>query len=625
MAKPPIKQKRPVQKGLSSKVVTFPKKVAKKERVEGFASNANESFSANTNLSKKVTSPKQDALTKALQMGLALRNQGRWKDALKLYRMADDQQSLSSELKHNIALCYFALQEYGQSLLYVESSLVIRSSWQSLLLKAKCLRRLGQVEVARIFLERLTLPSPAFEKVKPPEQDVVARIELAELFLNEYCDARLAQQAIAPVLDHPTYAEKTRLTSLMTKLYDRQESAYELSAAFKNYAKQYVQQDWAVSSWSYLERQRLAQSSIEPLDIFSNGVKAISCESRSKVFGKCKVNSLKSKPFLAGSVREVPSMEALLEAHLKILPKNRRRLRVGVLSSMLHASPVYYLCFHFLKAFAKKYDLVLFSRGAKRDWATVAFEGIATEVHLVASLHHRQLAKEMHESELDILFEMSGWMDVDGLKAVSTKPATYQYKWVGGQASTTGLECFDGYLCNPHQLPDISSVDMAKLYSEPLLVINEGATRYTPPTYMPKAKAPLGMHAALIGNPIKIRYDWTQLLKAQHLSLPAELILIDQSYAKSYVRQAVSKRFEGLSVTLKFVAPNSHEDFLNQINHVHTVWDLGLYTAGLTACEVLHLKKNLLTIDSGLMYCERHSLTYKIVLSKNSKFIKGKK
>ena len=614
MAKSSITPLSSIKKATASRALALPKKTAVKTAVKTVVSRltpaANEPATAKLDLPKKVTSAAQDALTKVLQMGLALRNQGRWKDALKLYHMADEQQSMSSELKHNIALCYFALQEYRQALTYVESGLVIRSHWQSLLLKAKCFRRLGHAEVARILLEQMLLSPDQRKGTQSPEQDAVARIELAEIFLNEFCDARLAQEIVAPVLDHPVYAEKARLSTLMAKFYDRQESAYDFSSALKGYAKDYVQQDhtlWAKKSWGHSERARLAQAGIDPLDAFATPAKTASEAKQVGVAKKSKASSLKPSHFLGGSIREVPSMQALLEAHLQILPKNRRRLRIGVLSSMLHASPVYYLCFEFLKAFAKKHDLILFSRGSKRDWATTAFEEIAAEVRDVASLDHRQLAQVMHDSELDILFEMSGWMDVDGLKAVSTKPAPYQYKWLGGQAATTGLDCFDGYLCNPHQLPDVSPAHMAKLYSEPLLVIQEGATLYTPPAYMPKAQAAPGTYAAVIGNPSKLAHDWAQLLKTHRLSLPKELILIDHAYAKAYVRQTVAKRFDGLSVTLKFVAPKSHEDFLKQINQIHTVWDLGPYTAGLTACEVLHLKKNLLTIDTGLLYCERHS------------------
>jgi predicted O-linked N-acetylglucosamine transferase (SPINDLY family) len=465
-------------------------------------------------------------------------------------------------------------------------------------------------------LEQMLDSSAGSKGQQSPEQDAVARVELAEMFLNEFCDARLAQEIIAPVLNHPVYAEKARLSSLMAKLYDRQESAYDLSLALKDYAKDYVQQDfvkWSQKSWGLSERTRLAKAGIDPLDAFVFAATAKNASGAKQVGAtkKSKASSLKSISSLGGSIREVPSMQALLEAHLQVLPKNRRRLRIGVLSSMLHASPVYYLCFQFLKVFAKKHDLVLFGRGTKRDWATSAFEEIAAEVRDVASLDHRQLAQEMQDSELDILFEMSGWMDVDGLKAVSTKPAPYQYKWVGGQAATTGLDCFDGYLCSPHQLPDVSPTQMAKLYSEPLLMIQEGATLYIPPAYMPKAQVASGTYAAVIGNPSKLAHDWALLLKTNRLSLPAELILIDHSYTKAYVRQTVAKRFAGLSVTLKFVAPKSHEDFLKQINQVHTVWDLGPYTAGLTACEVLHLKKNLLTVDTGLLYCERHSWAHR--------------
>jgi len=78
--------------------------------------------------------------------------------------------------------------------------------------------------------------------------------------------------------------------------------------------------------------------------------------------------------------------------------------------------------------------VVVFNRGHKQDWATHVFETLSSEWHDVQEINAQQLAARLYGAELDVLYDLGGWMDPVALKALSIKPAPQMYKWVGGKA-----------------------------------------------------------------------------------------------------------------------------------------------------------------------------------------------
>lgn len=290
-----------------------------------------------------------------------------------------------------------------------------------------------------------------------------------------------------------------------------------------------------------------------------------------------------------------------------------RRRRVGLISPLLCCSPVYFFCIGSLKLLSQDFDLVFIHRGFKHDWATDEFRAIASDWLDAAALNPEDLAQLLRRQGLDVLLDLGGWMDTGGLRALSTKPAQRMYKWVGGQAATTGLRSFDGMLTDLFQTPHT----LAPLYTEPLVLLRQGYVTYTAPGYLPTS-APAGGPALALGvisNPAKVSRAFLGTLasrlqrpQAREISERVTLRFIDRRYRHAPARQRIEVALGSLleRVRVEFAAPVNHPDYLSQVAKLDVVLDTFPYTGGLTTIEALSLGVPCRT-RSGRLFSERHS------------------
>jgi predicted O-linked N-acetylglucosamine transferase (SPINDLY family) len=393
-----------------------------------------------------------------------------------------------------------------------------------------------------------------------------AGIELAELELNVFCNARACHRLAKPLEQSPEFAERAQLASLVARLYDRDESDTEITRIAKRFSKTF-------------------------LDISNQGpIHRASDPGRGTAQGR-------GRP-------------------------RKKRPRIGLLSPMFTAGPLYYLSFEVWKKIAKTHDLIIFNRGKKSDWATEAFRAIAKDWIDCPEQPGLTLASTIASQELQVLFELGGWMDTEGLKAVSLRPAPAIYKWVGGQAMTTGLSVFDGYLSDQWQSPKGSE----GLFTEPLLRLSGGYVQYTPPAFFPKpiSKKESGV-AALIGNPVKVTQKTIDLLiAAGRKSGPSapkikELRLIDRRYGHPRVLARIESLLERFKGDITVIAPDAHEAFLQSVAPVQWVIDTTPYSAGLTAREALTLGAKLLTAHpEPALFAGRHGIAAQAAATHNA-------
>ena len=295
---------------------------------------------------------------------------------------------------------------------------------------------------------------------------------------------------------------------------------------------------------------------------------------------------------------------------VKKLVPSATRPRVGVISPQLRATPVYFLGIGALRLLAAHIDLVFFHRNTKEDWATDQFRSIAHEWIDVAALEPTALEQEIRRHQLDTLIDMGGWMDTQALKALATKPAKRMYKWVGGQAASTGLAAFDRFLSDIEQTP----LELQPLYAEPLHLLASGYVTYTPPPYFPCAKAAdPGVALGVIANPAKISRAFLHYLAKQCIAWRDEGIDFKLRFIEHRFRHVeLQKRIQtalGHLAPLEFIVPEGHVAYLNEVARLHTVIDTFPYTGGLTTIEALMLGVPCRT-RAGTLFCERHTLAH---------------
>ena len=366
-----------------------------------------------------------------------------------------------------------------------------------------------------------------------------ACLGLADITLNEYGDPFTAIDLVQSLKNNPEFAMDAWLTSLMARLYDRSDwqdpaSAVTISDEIKQFAQNHL---------------TLSEINLPPL------------KDRSKEYAKASY-----------------------------------RPRVGLLSPQLHVSPVYFLTIAGWKKIAKRCDLVMFNRGHQSDFASAEFRQLSSEWLDVQHWSAADLAKRIHQADLDVLYDLGGWMDPIALKALSVKPARQQFKWVGGQSVTTGLQSFDGWIGDVFQSP----AHLQNLYSEPLIQVPDSYVTYTAPSYLPKPARAKSKTPCVFANPAKVSKPFLERLA----QMSGKTVFIHRQYRYPQVQERIRAALEG---QVEFIVPKTHLEALQAVNRHATMIDTFPYSSGLTAREAQAMGTQIQVLHVGQLFCERHT------------------
>lgn len=509
-----------------------------------------------------LSSAKSDDLRYAADRARA---QGQWHKALDLYAQLDNCDTNSAVLL-NRAICFLALGQAIEAYALSDKAYQLQTSlWQARLVQAKAAKALGKKQ------EWLEI-TEALHGIYPDNAEI--RMEYAPGVMNVYGDAVQARQLVKPLLRDPVHAESAQSLQLMTLLYDRPKTmtAKALSTHIRTFAKQFLH-----------------------------------------------INDLQKKMY----AKAVSDEQLRARSTQAAMTKPTGVRRVGFVSGLFCASPVYFLCIQAIRDVAAKgHQLVFFSRSTKHDWATQELKSLASEWVDCSQYDSPVLEAVLREFELDELFDMAGWTDLEVLKALSAKPAKVQLKWVGGQSCTTGMNCFDGYITDNFQTPR----ETFELYSEPLLSLGNHYVTYTPPPYMPTPRPrESGVNLrriqstgegrlGVVANPLKLSTAFlhavAQLLQKTPTTVSLEFI--DHRYVFPKTRQRVLDALgEQHAQRLRFVTPADHPTFLGALNELDLLLDTFPYSGGLTVCEAKHLNVPIhLFPHERKLFCERHVLSH---------------
>lgn len=367
-----------------------------------------------------------------------------------------------------------------------------------------------------------------------------ARLALANIFLNQYGEPYSAIEWVKPLQADPDYQMDAQLTELMASLYDRpnwNHSAQKLSNRIIEFSEQYL---------------RLPQMQLAPLS------------DRSQLYQE----------------------------------KNYRP-RVALLSPQFFQSPVYFLTIDAWRKLAKQCDLIVFNRGHKVDHATAEFRSLASEWHDVQNRIAEDLAQNIYVADIDVLYDLGGWMDPIALKALAVKPARQQFKWVGGQSATTGLKSFDGWIGDQAQSPK----RLQSLYSEPLIQIPNAYATYTPPAYLPKPAHKKSTAPCIFSNPAKVSQPFLERLSM----MPGKKVFIHRQYRHPQVQERILAGLGKQAKSAEFIFPATHQEALECVNAHATMIDTFPYSSGLTAREAIAMGTKIKVLEVGSLFCERHT------------------
>lgn len=462
-----------------------------------------------------------------------------WAQSAQCFGLAVERQSDNAAAWHNLGLSLFALGKTQDAISACQRALRLNPSMlPTYVVLGKASKSLGDAAKAHACFSHV---------LKMDSTHAQARLALADLSLNVFGQPLQAVEWVKPLLDNPEYAEDAELTTLMAGLYDRDTSAEEHNSRIIRFSQKSLQLDPA--SFDFLPDGHSVGPTQWPLP-----------------------NQASWKPI-----------------------SGRQRPRVGLLSPLFCASPVYFLTIAGWRRVARGSDVVIFNRGNKQDWATQNLKDLAHEWHDVQEISAEQLAARIYGAQLDVLYDLGGWMDPIGLKALSVKPAPQMFKWVGGQSVTTGLKCFDGWIGDDWQSP----MRLQHLFTEPLVNIAQGYAVYTPPDYMPQIPANKRDVPVIFSNPAKLSRSFLKFLK----SVPGKKCFVHQQF--KYPQSRVQTLQYLSESEVEFVVPSSHKEALEVLSQHRVMIDTFPYSSGLTAQEAMALGVKV-QARVGTLFCERH-------------------
>ena len=305
---------------------------------------------------------------------------------------------------------------------------------------------------------------------------------------------------------------------------------------------------------------------------------------------------------------------SLLPRHPQILRRaSPTRLRIGLLSGSLRIHPVGWLTLPGWEHLDRsRFELVCLGPAGNdalaRRFAAVASGWIDTTGHSDSTL-----ASLAREQALDIVVDCGGHGDTGRVTACTHRLAPVQAKWVGMQNATTGLPEMDWFITDRWETPS----ELAKLYTERLLVMPDGYVCYTPPAYAPdvsvlpadrRGYVTFGCFNNLSKVTPYVLAAWGAILRR----VPsARLVFKNHQFDEASTRARVTEAFaaEGVADRVELRGASQHRDLLAQYADIDIVLDPFPYGGGLTTCEALWMGVPTLTLP-GDFFASRHTLSH---------------
>lgn len=296
-------------------------------------------------------------------------------------------------------------------------------------------------------------------------------------------------------------------------------------------------------------------------------------------------------------------------------PEPDRPLRIGLLSHSLRQHPVGWLTFAGLEALDPTiFSLVCFGHFTPGDAFASRLADHVGGWHEITGKSEREVAEMIAGEEIDILIDLGGFGDNGQIAALAYRPAPVQIKWVGTQASTTGMKAIDWFITDRWETPD----GFETFYTERLLRLPDGYVCYRPPSH-PAEVGPLpaqdnGYVTFGCFNNLAKLTDSTLALWARVLERVdrARLILRCPQFSEAgiperFLENAASLGLDRSRLELRGRAP--HPIFINGYQDIDIALDPFPYSGGLTTCEALFMGVPVITL-AGDFFAARHSVSH---------------
>src|SRR5262245_56922977 len=305
--------------------------------------------------------------------------------------------------------------------------------------------------------------------------------------------------------------------------------------------------------------------------------------------------------------------QSLLPATPPVVAKSHGTMRLGFISADFGRHPVAFMVLPVLEKLDKiRCSVVCYSYRFESDAYTARFQAAADVFRWVKGLTDEELARQVRQDGVDVLFDMGGHV-TKRLLVFARKLAPMQVTWFG-YVGTTGLAAIDYLLADRFHVREGEE----RWYIEKVLRMPNGYACYGPPTDTP-AVGPLpaldkgAVTFGCFNNPIKysprILDAWASILRRVPTST---LILkfhgLDDALTQERLREPFKARgIEPGRIMIEGSSP--HQDLLATYNRIDLALDPQPYSGGVTTCEALWMGVPVVTF-SGRTFAGRHAASH---------------
>jgi predicted O-linked N-acetylglucosamine transferase (SPINDLY family) len=291
-----------------------------------------------------------------------------------------------------------------------------------------------------------------------------------------------------------------------------------------------------------------------------------------------------------------------------------RPLRLGFVSADLVRHPVGYFLIPVLENLDRRaFASVCYGDQAASDDVTARFRRVTAAWHDVRAWSDEQLAGQIRDDRIDILFDLAGHTMNNRLLAFARKPAPIQITWLG-YVGSTGLSAMDYLLADRHEVPP----EAEPHYRERVLRLPDSSVCFEGPAEAP----PVGRLPALdsgrftfacFNNPIKISDVaiglWSRILGRTPRS---RLLLKYWGLHAASVQAWFRSRFAEQGVDaerVEFEGWSARGELLGRYGQVDLALDPFPHSGGATTCDALWMGVPVITLP-GETFASRQTLSY---------------
>ena len=291
--------------------------------------------------------------------------------------------------------------------------------------------------------------------------------------------------------------------------------------------------------------------------------------------------------------------------------KRHDRIKVGYISGDFRRHAAFAVVFGFISCHDRsKFEITCYSKNLKDDDLTEIYKKAVDHFVDVKKLSAVELAKKIHDDEIDIAFDLAGHTGCNGLPALAYRPAPVQICGIG-YMSTTGLKAIDYFITD--EILDPPNQNREQYFSEKFLYMPAQFSYARPGDAPTPDGAPCIKNGYVTFGTIcrysKISDDmlaiWTEIL---NLVPNAKLLMRAQEFISNKAVDELYNTLKNFGCDMDrviFRPAVSGLDYFTAVSQVDIMLDAYPYVGGTTTLDALYMGVPVINL-----YGERHSTRF---------------